>query len=230
MGVGRVRMGFVIDGKIYYAHEFLNSNILDVVYMQTPNLPLRSEISNDGTGAADSLEQICSTVISEGGSQDIGIIRYASTAGTHVDANTENSIYAILGIKLKSAYIGTTIRIINSSIQLHTANHKCEWMLIYNPTVAGTFTYSDQTNSAVQVAKGATANTITGGYYITGGFVESGGHQSGNAGSTSRGIENALRLGSLIDGTTDSIVLAIRPIAGSTNVDVEGSLTWRELL
>jgi len=230
LGVGRVRMGFVIDGKIYYAHEFLNSNILDVVYMQTPNLPLRSEISNDGTGAADSLEQICSTVISEGGSQDIGIIRYASTAGTHVDANTENSIYAILGIKLKSAYIGTTIRIINSSIQLHTANHKCEWMLIYNPTVAGTFTYSDQTNSAVQVAKGATANTITGGYYITGGFIESGGQQSGNAGSTSRGIENALRLGSLIDGTTDSIVLAVRPIASSTNVDVEGSLTWRELL
>ncbi len=30
--------------------------------------------------------------------------------------------------------------------------------------------------------------------------------------------------------TVDSIVLAVRPIGGSTNVDVEGSLTWREIV
>ena len=29
MGGGRVRMGFVVDGMIVYAHEFLNSNVLD---------------------------------------------------------------------------------------------------------------------------------------------------------------------------------------------------------
>src|SRR6056297_3389277 len=50
LGVGRVRMGFVIDGKFIYCHEFLNANNLTEVYMSTPNLPLRSEISNDGTG------------------------------------------------------------------------------------------------------------------------------------------------------------------------------------
>lgn len=251
LGVGRVRMGFVIDGKIYYAHEFNNANNLSVVYMSTPNLPLRSEISSNGAsvytkgegifddknglflkavGGTNSLTQICSSVISEGGSQDLGVSRYASTAGTHLDANVENTVYALLGIKLKSAYIGTSIKILNAALQLHTAANRCEWKLILNPTVAGTFTYADETNSAVQVARGVTANTITGGYDLTGGFVESGGAASGGAGNASRGIDNALLLGSLIDGTIDSIVLAVRPIGGSTNVDVEGSLTWREIV
>ena len=64
---------------------------------------------------------------------------------------------------------------------------------------------------------------------ITGGFIESGGVQLGNAGSGDRGIDNAILLGSTIAGVVDTIVLCVRPIAGSANVDVEGSLTWREV-
>lgn len=230
LGVGRTRVGFVIDGVIYYAHEFNHANNLSVVYMSTPNLPLRSEISNDGTGGASTVTQICSSVISEGGSEDLGVLRYASTAGTHVDMAVENTIYAILGIRLKAEYIGATIKLINMALQVHTANHEVEWILKFNPTVAGTFTYADQTNSAVQIAKGATANTVTGGIDINGGFVESGGASTGSNGSLSSNIDNALLLGSLIDGTVDEIVLCARPIAGSTDVDIEGSLTWRELV
>ena len=229
LGVGRVRMGFVINGMIYYAHEFLNSNGLDVVYMSTPNLPLRSEIQNDGSGAADSITQICSTVISEGGSQDLGVLRYASTAGTHIDMATENTIYAVIGIRLKSAYIGATIKLINMALQLQTASHECEWILKFNPTVAGTFTYADQANSAVQIARGTATSTVTGGYDLRGGFIESAGVASGSNGSFSGTLDNALLLGSLIDGTVDQIVLCARPIAGSTDVDIEGSLTWREI-
>lgn len=230
LGVGRVRMGFVVDGITYYAHEFLNTNVLDVVYMQTPNLPLRSEITNDGTGVAAYMDQICSTVISEGGLEDLGILRYASTAGTHIDMATENTIYAILGIRLKSAYIGSTIKLVNAALQLHTASHNCEWIIKFNPTIAGTFSYTDQTNSAVQVARGAAANTVTGGYDLVGGFIESGGNASGANGSASRQLENALLVGSSINGTVDEIVLCARPIGGSTAVDIEGSLTWRELV
>jgi hypothetical protein len=230
LGVGRVRIGFVVDGIIYYVHQFLNANNLDLVYMTTPNLPLRSEIENDGTGVASDLTQICSTVISEGGSQDLGMIRYASTNGTHVDMATENLVYAVIGIRLKSAYIGASIKQLNAALQLQTGSHKVEWMLIFNPTVAGTFTYADETNSAVQIARGAAANTVTGGYKMSGGFLESGGNQAGNAGSSDKGLNNALLLGSLIDGTVDEIVLCARPIDGSTGVDIEGSMVWRELV
>ncbi|RKZ11038.1 hypothetical protein DRQ25_00835 [Candidatus Fermentibacteria bacterium] len=230
LGVGRVRMGFVVDGKIYYAHEFLNANNLDVVYMSTPNLPLRSEISNDGSGAASILTQICSTVISEGGSQDLGMIRYASTEGTHLVATTENTLYALMGIRLKSNYIGATIKLLNTAIQIQTATDKIEWVLKFNPTVASTFAYSGLSNSAIEVAKGVTANTVTGGIDITGGFLETGNPATGAAKSLEKDLKNALLLGSLIDGTVDELVLCVRPIAGSTSVSVEGSMSWNELV
>ena len=46
LGMGAVRVGFVIDGKFMTAHTFLNANDLTTVYMQTANLPIRYEINN----------------------------------------------------------------------------------------------------------------------------------------------------------------------------------------
>lgn len=229
LGVGRVRWGFVIDGNIYYVHGYGPANTDTSVYIATPNLPLRYEITNIGSGAASTMDAICSTVISEGGSNDLGVLRYKSTEGTDVATSVENTIYAVLGLKLKAGYVGATINIINTALQIHTASSELEWMLLLNPTVAGAFTYANETNSAIMTATGATANTVTGGVSISGGFIESGGVSAGSNGSISAGIENALRLGAAIDGTVDELVLCVRPIAGSSTVDVEGSITWREL-
>ena len=73
LGVGRVRVGFVIDGLIYYVHYFnhANDDTFTSVYMSTPNLPLRYTIETDGTEAAE-LDHICSSVISEGGLEETG--------------------------------------------------------------------------------------------------------------------------------------------------------------
>lgn len=220
LGVGRVRMGFVIDGAICYCHEFLNANSLTTVYMSTPNLPLRYEISNDGNGAADDFVAICCSVISEGGVQKTGMLRAASTANTQVDANAADSLYAAIGLRLKSAYIGATVELERLSM-LAEGNDDFEWSIRWNPTVADTFTYSDQTNSAVQVATGATANTVTGGYLLDCGYVDS-------ASALNASLSNALILGSKIDGTVDTIVVCVRPI--SANADIQATLTWRELL
>ena len=102
-------------------------------------------------------------------------------------------------------------------------------MLILNPTVQNTFTYVDESRSAVQIARGGSTNTVTNGFKLAGGFFESGGAALGSAGSLGSEIDNALLLGSLIDGTVDEMVLCARPIGGSSAVDIEGSLTWREL-
>lgn len=230
LGVGRVRMGFNIDGVTYVAHEFLNANVLDAVYMSDPNLPLRYEIINDGTGAASEIECICTSVMSEGDLDPLGINRYASTNGTHVDVATENTDYALLGIRLKSGYPGTSVLLTTISIFIGTASDYCEWRIFFNPTVAGTFTYADETNSAVQIARGATTNTVTGGILIDGGHAFSSGNAGGATGAVVSKIENALRLGLAIDGTPDEIVLTARPINGSSNVDIEAGLSWRELL
>jgi len=197
--------------------------------MSTPNLPLRYEIENTGTGAASSLQHICSSVMSEGGQQDLGQVRYASTAGTHTTATTENVIYAVCGIRLKSTHVGAVVKMLNTTLQISTASELVEWTLRLNPTTAGTFTYADETNSAVQIARGASTNTVTGGTILDGGHIESSGATGGKSGSGTNTIKNALRLGHNIAGTADRIVLCVMPIAGTSGVDVEGGLTWQEL-
>ncbi|KKK86494.1 hypothetical protein LCGC14_2762690, partial [marine sediment metagenome] len=84
LGAGRVRMCIVVHGQVYLVHEFLNSNILDKVYMSTPNLPLRYQIIAAGSSAASTMEAGCGTVTTEGGLQDTGVLRYKSTEGTHI--------------------------------------------------------------------------------------------------------------------------------------------------
>lgn len=226
LGVGRVRMGWNVDGVTYYAHEFKNANNLEVVYMSTPNLPLRCEIENTGAGPIAGISAICSSISSEGGTQDLGAVRSASTNGTKLDANVTGTIYALLGVQQKAEYTSTTINLVDTSIQEQIGGKQLEWLLLLNPTVAGTFTYTGEPQSSIQVARGATANTVSGGYRLGGGFLSSGDKA---AGDVSTALNNAIRLGSTIAGVRDTIVLCVRPVAGSTNADVEGSITWREL-
>lgn len=228
LGVGSVRFGVIVDAKVYYVHQVDNSNELTTVYMSTPNLPLRYELENDGNGGAYNLDAICSTVISEGGTPARGIMRSAGTGGTQVSCTTENTLYAVIGIRLKSSYTRAVVKLINMQLQVQTSAHMGEWQLLLNPTVASTFTYSDQTNSAVQIATGATANTVTGGTLIEGGYAESSGVGRGS-GSVGFSFDNKRYLGRAIDGTADTLVLAFTPRGGSSAVDVEGHITWLEL-
>lgn len=219
LGVGQVRTGFVVDGEFIIAHKFMHANVLNVVYMSTPNLPLRYQIENDGTGPATTMDHICSTVISEGGMADLGVLRWKSTNGTHVDANTADVHYALIGIRLKTTALGATVKMVNTSIISET-NDDFEWTLRFNPTVAGSPAFADETNSSVQTVIGATANTVTGGTIVGGGLGKS-------SSDVTSAIGNAIRLGSAIDGTRDEVFLCVRPL--SSNADYEGGLTWREL-
>jgi len=73
LAVGRVRCGFVYKGSTVICHTFDHSNTTAVAYMTNPNLPIRCEIINTSTATTGSMEQICSTVGSEGGYMESGI-------------------------------------------------------------------------------------------------------------------------------------------------------------
>jgi len=222
LGVGRVRVGFVIDGIVRYCHFFnhANDSTFDSVYMSSPNLTCRYSIESDGTGAG-SMSHICSTVMSEGGIEKTGILRTSENGDTFVTGYGTNK-YALIGIRLKSDYVDITIIPESLNIVIGT-NDAFKWELHLNPTVAGTFTYNDKINSAIQEAQGVLANTIT-----TDGLILS----SGGGATTSRGsestLETALRIGASIAGVQDTLVLVIRPF--STNLSVWSCLNYRELL
>ena len=222
LGVGTVRFGFVINGEIIYVHKQHHANLSTGVYMSTPNLPIRYSIANDGTGAAATLEHICTTVIAEGGMQEVGKQIYVSTQGVHLDANAADSLYAAIGVRLKSTHLDSSIFLDNVSM-MSEGNQDFEWVIRWNPTVAGTFTYADVTNAAVQRALGATANTVTGGTPIAGGFQKGG----ATSGSFNISVTPTLRLGSTIAGVADRMVLCARPL--TANMDIQSSMILREM-
>jgi hypothetical protein len=101
LAVGRVRMGFVYKGITVICHVFDHTNILDVAYMQTPDLPIRCEIANSVTTITpSSMEQICSTVISEGGYAEAG--KAFSVSNETFRSLTSGSTLPIIAIRLKN--------------------------------------------------------------------------------------------------------------------------------
>lgn len=229
LGTGTVRFCMAINSQIIGIHAFHNANSLTSVYMSTPNLPIRYEIANDGNGAATTMGQICSTVISEGGLQETGILFHRSTAGASVSMATENTLYAIVGLRLKATHLSATILLDKISVVLQSASDDIEWVMVFNPSIAGTPGWTNKANSAVQYFLGESDTIVTNGTHIDAGYVSTGTAQS-FSGGVSHETQNALLLGSLIDGTPQTIVLSARPINGSsTSVIVEGGFTWREL-
>ena len=226
LGVGRVRMGFVVDGIPYYAHQFLNANNLGTVYMSTPNSPIRYSIENDGTGPASDLDHICSSIISEGGQQATGILQYVTTSNNEIDANTVGTTYMIKGIRLKPTHLGASIQIESISM-LNDTTDDYEWLVILNPTLGVPAVFTDVTNSALQEANGEGSNpsqtTVTGGTVLAGGQVKA----SGSSGSITIGVPNSRLIGSAIDGTPDELYLCCTPFA--SNANITGSFTIREL-
>lgn len=222
LGVGRVRTGFFIAGIPRYCHFFRHSNnpAFTSVYMSTPNLPLRYYIESDGTGGG-TLDHICSTVISEGGIQQTGILRSVNTGVTHLDANLADTKYAIIGIRLQAAYYDITVLPEYFSMISET-NDDFKWTVELNPVINGAFTYNALASSSIEYALGATANTVaTPGIVIDSGFSKS-------STSIDRRIITALTLGSTIAGVQDTFVLTVTPLA--SNADIQASLTFRELL
>lgn len=109
LGMGRVRVGFDINGVVYYAHQFLNANSLTVPYMQTASLPISCLISAAaGLAAPATMHFKCAQVASEGGydpasgGRDFtveGAVSVSSGARTH-----------IISIRPKTTFNGITNR------------------------------------------------------------------------------------------------------------------------
>lgn len=219
LGVGLVRYALVIDGEIYYVHHAKHANINTEVYSSNPNAPIRYEISNNGTGAAATLDQICASVISEGGQEQTSITTYVSRDGTPITLANQDLFTPVLSVRVKSDQRCTRVVPIEVSV-LTTTNTNYEWALFINPTIASVDAASwvDVTNSAIQYDQSRTnANTLTGGYKISGGY--------GSSSATSKisitgASKSHLTIGSSITGTMDELVLGVK------NIDANGGTCY----
>lgn len=158
LGVGRVIMGFDINGRLYPAHQFLHANVLTVPYTQTFNLPVRYEIRN--TGAAESkaragyfdhangfylettravaggtINFVCCSVQSEGADEARGFPQSINPGTTAIGVTTRRPVFSI---RPSATFSGLTNR---GHIEIEdywlTASTKSS---IYEVVIGGTLT------------------------------------------------------------------------------------------
>jgi len=229
LGVGSVRMGFVINGQFIVCHTFNHANIIASTYITTASLPLRYEIQNTAdTSGASTLKQICSTVISEGGYDLRGTQQAIATSiltpRTFAVAGT---YYPILGIRLKSTRLDAIVIATAVSI-LGLGNGKnYQWRVVNDAVITGGSWIDVSAESSVQY--NLTGSSATGGRVLASGFVN-----SSNQGSPSINIlKEALFANQLTrDGLTGAVYELVIEMAVQTTSGGEGafaSMDWEEI-
>ena len=169
LGVGTVRIGFVIDGNFYVCHKFQHANIIASTYITTASLPLRYEITNTGTtSGASTLKQICSTVLSEGGYELRGSQQAVGTPITSPRAlTTGGTFYPIVSIRLKSTRLDAVVLATAISVIGNTAANY-NWQVVSSGTTTGGSWVSAGANSSVEY--NLTGSSFTGGRILASGF------------------------------------------------------------
>ena len=240
LGVGRVRCGFVHDGMFVPAHEYLHSNVLDEVYIANPNLPVRCEIRNTGEGTGGSMDQICSTVASEGGYVESGI-DFAITANTRTTTTPSATELPLVAIRLKNTFEGfpNRISVRLNNISLHAESNS----IVYEVRkLANSSFLANNTESLVWTSVASSsgveycinADTITNGESFATGFVPAGASQN-SLSPVSSGALTAAKKNIIVQNfdSTDSevYVVVVRTITtvGNQTASVGAALQWREI-
>jgi hypothetical protein len=168
LGVGRVRVGFAHDGKNIVAHTFDGSNNKPVVYISTPNLPIRCELINSSSTTGAYFDQICSTVMSEGGYIENGVDwAVISPSLRSLAAGSSTPVMALAVAPTFRGYENrVTLRMGN--INVFATGENCSWRLLKVSSIAqlnGTWVGADAgaINDSAAIYN-TSATTLTGSY------------------------------------------------------------------
>ena len=196
--------------------------------MTTAILPVRYEITNTaGTASSSSLTQICSSVVSEGGYQQVSVEHLARRTTAFANIDTAANFYPIVSIRLASTALNAIV--IPKSIQFQpTTLQNYEIALIKNPVLTGASWSAVSSDANVEMDVAATA-IATAGTLVQNGYIAN----SGGGGQTSTveptGYNFDLQLGASLTSVSDIYTLGVRTISGATKGDGVGTLTFYDL-
>lgn len=229
LGLGTVRMGFVIDGKFIHCHSFNHANLITSTYITTASLPLRYEIENTGTtSTASTLKQVCSTVISEGGYELRGAqLAVGVPVTAPVTLATAGTYYPLISLRLKATPNRLdAIVIITALSVLGTSNNTIyNWQVVASGTTSGGTWVSAGTDSAVEYK--IDGGSITGGRILASGYINSTNQSSPTVDILKEALFTTQLERNTFTGTPFELTLAI---TASTNASVaHGSVDFEEI-
>ena len=227
LGLGTVRMGFVINGQFVHCHSFHHANIITSTYITTASLPLRYEITNTvATASASTLKQVCSTVLSEGGYELRGLQQAIGTPiGTPITLTTSGTYYPVISLRLKATALDAIVILTAISLLGASTNTNYNWRVVANSTTTGGDWLSAGTNSSVEY--NITGTSTAGGRILAQGYFSASTQSSPNVDI----LKEALFKFQLErDGLTSTPYELSLVVTGSTaTCGVHASMDWEEI-
>jgi hypothetical protein len=229
LGVGTVRVGFVIGGQFIHCHSFHHANIIPSTYITTGSLPIRYELFNTGisTTGISTMKQICSTVISEGGYELRGLQQAISIPiNSPRTLGTAGTFYPVIGLRLKESPNRLDAIVILTALSImpiSTGNFN--WQVTASGTTTGGSWVSPGVDNAVEY-------NITGTSYTDGRILASGFFNATNQGASRVDIlkEALFKFQLERNGLTSTpYELTLVVASDSSNDTVVASLDWEEI-
>jgi hypothetical protein len=173
LGVGTVKMGFVINGSFYICHEWQHANLITSTYITTASLLLSCEITNTGaTASISTFKQICATVISEGGFALGGLQQGVGTPIlTPRTLTTAGTFYPVVSLRLKTTRLDAICILTAISLLGNGNNETFRWEVRATGTSTGGSWISAGANSSVEY--NLTGTAYTGGRILAAGYTTS---------------------------------------------------------
>jgi hypothetical protein len=233
LGVGSVRMGFVINGLFILCHTFHHANLVVGAYITTACLPVRYEIQtlNGAAPATSNLTQICSTVMSEGGS-NAPLTLYSNLA-TFSETVGAGTWVPVISVRLAAGRLDSVCAVRQIEALLTSAGDTVQWALWSNVSAAnltGENFLAAPPSTSILVDKSATAFSATTCQQVASGMVSSGAASSSSITVFELGQYFSQIGRTSFTQTSDIMTLAFFNNTGQGTVDAQVLLSWQELL
>lgn len=227
LGTGRCRMGFDIDGMVYYCHEFDWANTGTGVYMgQGGSLPVRAEVDNTATAAGTvTLDWHCSAIMSEGGADAPTGLTFAANNAV-AGSGSINAERSVIGIRAARELNSHTFRgqLIYTLADIAATGNSVLWTLQLNPVAVLTWAAYNSTYSGAEVTT-TVAAISTPGVVVNSGVVPASAVNKGQGQASGAILLPVVYSG--LKNVQESLVLVATPLTG--NATVNASIVWIEV-
>jgi hypothetical protein len=211
--------------------------------MSNPNLPVRCEIRNTGTTPGGAMDQICSTVMSEGGYVESGI-DWSVAATPRTTPSPGQTRFPLLAIRLKNTFKGYPNRmsVRPNSLGIYAENNSILYEVVKFPSASSLSTTdpgglvwtSADSDSGVEYCVNATGFTSADADRFASGFVPAGASQNSLSPVATGALTSAKKniISQNIDSTSSEVYCVVVSTISSGNqslASVAATIQWREI-
>lgn len=231
LGVGLVRVGFNLDGQVFFCHGFTHANKGKSTYMTTANLPIRWKLYNKGATLEEtSVQAISTSICSDIGVFDQTSFPFTAANGTDQAISVEEVETPVFAIRPALQFKGQPNRVEITPTVFENLSTVSSILvrIYYNPVIVGGVWEAVHDESAMEM--NTQPVSFSGGLVVAETFVPGFGTSSTirPSSGTDQLLSN-LPLTLDMDGLNpDRLLVTAQGLPGCDPTEVMSIISWRE--